>query len=141
MSIDDNKQVVQRYFDALTSGDEQAILNLLTDDFMFKSMPRHPEWLRYRWNREEFAAVPRLMADQMKKPLDMKLLCLTAEDDRVCAEAESYGELTNGRTYDNAYHFIFELRDGKIREVREYSCSYTAADVFGNFEENFEGDK
>jgi hypothetical protein len=28
--------------------------------------------------------------------------------------------LANGRTYDNDYCFIFELRDGLIARVREY---------------------
>jgi uncharacterized protein len=139
MSTQSNKQVVQRYFDAVNAGDEKAVYSLLTDDFQFKSMPRNPEWLKYRWNREQFAATPRLMSQTMNKPIVLKLLGMTAEDNRVCAEATSHGELKNGVVYENDYHFIFEIRDGKVAEVREYSCSYTAADVFGNFEKNFKG--
>jgi len=116
MTTEANKQLVLQYFDCVNRGDGKGIYALLSEDFLFKSMPRHPEWMKYRWGRDEFSAIPELMAQQMKKPLVM----------------------TNGRTYDNAYHFIFEIRDGKIAEVREYSCSYTAADVFGNFEENFD---
>ncbi len=33
---------------------------------------------------------------------------------------ESWGELGNGRVYNNEYHFLMTIRDGKIREVREY---------------------
>ena len=138
MTIEANKQLVLHYFDCVNRGDGKGIYGCLTEDFMFKSMPRHPEWLKYRWGRDEFSAIPELMAQQMKKPLVMTLLGMTAEENRVCAEAESWAELSDGRTYDNAYHFIFDIRDGKIAEVREYSCSYTAADVFGNFEENFD---
>ena len=43
-----------------------------------------------------------------------------AEGERVAMEAESYGELTNGRVYNQHYHFVFEFRDGKISAVREY---------------------
>ena len=39
---------------------------------------------------------------------------LTAEGDRVAAETESYAELSNGRVYNNHYHFVFELSDGRI---------------------------
>jgi hypothetical protein len=35
-------------------------------------------------------------------------------------ELESYGELRNGRVYNNEYHTLLTIRDGKIREVREY---------------------
>ena len=39
---------------------------------------------------------------------------MTAEDDRVAIEAESYGEHASGKTYNNHYHFLMRLRDGKI---------------------------
>ena len=45
---------------------------------------------------------------------------LIAEGDRVAAETESYAELKNGRVYNNHYHFVFEVRDGKIHSVKEY---------------------
>lgn len=44
----------------------------------------------------------------------------TAQGDRVAVETESYCELQNGRLYNNRYHFVFELRDGKITAVKEY---------------------
>jgi ketosteroid isomerase-like protein len=28
--------------------------------------------------------------------------------------------MTNGRVYNNLYHFVFELSDGRIRRVKEY---------------------
>jgi uncharacterized protein len=44
----------------------------------------------------------------------------TAEGDRVAVETESYAELKNGRVYNNQYHFVFEVRDGKIQSIKEY---------------------
>jgi uncharacterized protein len=138
MSAQGNKQVVERYFAAVNSGNEEDILACITDDFVFQSMPRNPQWLRYRWNREQFAATPKLMSSTMNKPIQMRLLGMTAEDDRVCVEADSHGELKNGKVYENSYHFLFRFKDGKIAEVKEYSCSYTAHSVFAEFQENFD---
>ena len=42
-------------------------------------------------------------------------------------------EMKNGKIYDNAYHFIFTLREGKIAEVLEYCCTYTVVEVFGEY--------
>ena len=56
---------------------------------------------------------------------------MMGEDDKVAVEAQSYGEMNNGKLYENVYHFLFKVRDGKIYSVREYSCSYTANDCFG----------
>lgn len=44
----------------------------------------------------------------------------TCQGDRVAVETESYSELNNGRVYNNEYHFVFEVRDGKIQSVKEY---------------------
>lgn len=54
----------------------------------------------------------------------------TAEGDRVAVETESYAELKNGRVYNNLYHFVFEVRDGKIQSVKEYLDTEHTAAVF-----------
>jgi ketosteroid isomerase-like protein len=54
---------------------------------------------------------------------------LTAEGDRVAAEVESYGETTTGKIYNNLYHFLFEVRDGKIQSVRGYLDTMHAKEV------------
>ena len=42
--------------------------------------------------------------------------------------------MLSGKRYNNAYHFVFKLRDGKFTEVREYSCSHLAQNCFGAIE-------
>jgi ketosteroid isomerase-like protein len=133
MSIEKNKQTIQKYFDAVNRGEKSAILELLTVDFLFKGMGRHPDWMRYQWGADAFADAPRDMSTKMKQPIVMNLLGMIAEGERVAVQADSYGAMNNGKTYDNAYHFIFTFRDGKIAEVLEYCCTYTVYDVFGEF--------
>jgi uncharacterized protein len=133
MSIEQNKRVIAGYFERVNRGDQEAILECLTEDFVFQGMGRHPDWVRYRWDRERFADAPREMSTRMKRPIQLKLLGMIAEGDRVAVQAESYCEMHNGKLYDNAYHFIFTLRDGKIAEALEYCCTYTVVDVFGEY--------
>lgn len=35
-------------------------------------------------------------------------------------EAESFTKTRDGRTYNNLYHFLFLVRDGKVAGVKEY---------------------
>jgi len=135
MSIEDNKQVIRRYFDAVNKRDKAEILQLLTEDFVFQGMGRHPDWMRYRWDREAFADAPRDMSTKMKQPITMRLLGMIAEGDRVAVQAESDCQMLNGKIYDNAYHFVFTIRGGRIAEVLEYCCTYTVFDVFGEYYE------
>ena len=39
----------------------------------------------------------------------------------MAAEVESYAPVTNGNVYNNHYHMLFEIRDGKIAVVKEYA--------------------
>jgi ketosteroid isomerase-like protein len=131
MSIEQNKQAVRDWFVALEHADEQAVLDMTTEDFRFKCMSRQPEWLRLDWGREEFAAAPKSMATSMAEPVRIWIVDMTAEGDRVAVEAAGDGKMLNGKRYDNAYHFVFKFRDGKCYECLEYSCSHLAQSCFG----------
>jgi len=131
MSIEQNKQIVLSWFDAVNRGDEDAIRDMTTEDFGFMTMARAPEWLLYHWTREEFAKVPSTMSTLLVSPIQLKVTDVTAEGERVAVEAETDSLMLSGKRYNNAYHFVFKLRDGKFYEVREYSCSYLAQSCFG----------
>lgn len=45
---------------------------------------------------------------------------LTAEEDRVVAEASSVGTLVNGESYANNYIFVFRIRDDRIASIAEH---------------------
>jgi hypothetical protein len=134
MTIEQNKQAVRDWFAAIDRGDEKAIIGMTTEDFVFKCMSRQPEWLRIQWNREQFAAAPATMSTLMTAPIHIWIVDMTAEGDKVAVEAAGDGQMKNGRRYDNAYHFVFKLRNGKFHEVLEYSCSHLAQSCFGKLE-------
>jgi ketosteroid isomerase-like protein len=81
-----------------------------------------PELLRAAGvhGKEQIAQIFHAMMGQLKNGLKMTVKSLIAEGDRVALEVESYGELQNGRIYNNEYHTLMTVRDGKISEVREY---------------------
>jgi len=45
---------------------------------------------------------------------------VVAEGDTVVFEQRMRGTTVEGRAYDNAYCFIFEMEGERLREVREY---------------------
>ena len=42
------------------------------------------------------------------------------DGDTVIAEIHNYGEVSNGKIYDNYYCFVFVLKDDRIYRIREY---------------------
>lgn len=57
---------------------------------------------------------------------------VVAEGDTVVVEERMRATLANGRFYDNDYCFLFEVRDGRIRRVREYMDTRRGAEMFGS---------
>ncbi|HEY4547356.1 MAG TPA: nuclear transport factor 2 family protein, partial [Pedomonas sp.] len=54
---------------------------------------------------------------------------MTAEGDRVAVEAESLGRHVSGKMYNNKYHFLAQLRDGKITRWTEYCDTELITDI------------
>jgi hypothetical protein len=67
----------------------------------------------------------------MKEGLEMTVIGMVAEGDKVAAEIRSYADLTDGRVYENQYHMLFTVRQGKIVEVKEYADTLLIASMFG----------
>lgn len=67
----------------------------------------------------------------MKNGLEMNIIGMIAEGDKVAAEIRSHADLTDGRVYENQYHMLFTHRRGKIAEVREYADTLLIATMFG----------
>jgi uncharacterized protein len=57
---------------------------------------------------------------------------LTAEEDRVAMEAKSYGEMNSGKVYQNIYHIMHIVKDGKILTVREHMDTEHATATFSS---------
>jgi uncharacterized protein len=121
MSIEQNKQLASDFFASLSAGDIPGALNLMADDATWWIAGK-PEQLPAAGDhrKKQIARVFYNMASQMKNGLKMTVKNLLAEGDKVAVELESYGELQNGRIYNNQYHVLMTIRDGQISEVREY---------------------
>ncbi len=121
MSIEENKLLAHQFIDHFTTNDIAGALNLMTDDATW--------WIAGKsdllpaaglYNKERIARLLYNMVSQLPNGLKMTVKSLVAEGDKVSMEAESYGELRNGRVYNQEYHFLLTILDGRIKEVKEY---------------------
>lgn len=65
----------------------------------------------------------------LAEPLRLEVKGVTAEGERVAIEVESHSVNIRGKVYNNRYHFLFVVRDGKIVEGREYLDSAHFIDI------------
>jgi ketosteroid isomerase-like protein len=57
------------------------------------------------------------------------VLSVTAEAERVVVEFEGNAVTCEGKPYCNEYCMVFNLQDGKIKQVNEYFCTKLADEV------------
>jgi uncharacterized protein len=121
MSVEENKHLARQFIDRFTANDIAGALNLMTDDATWWIAGK-PDQLPASgvYSKEKIARLLYFMAGQIPDGLKMTVKSLIAEGDKVAMEAESYGELQNGRVYNQEYHFLLTISDGRIKAVKEY---------------------
>lgn len=122
MSLEDNKKLAHEFFGRFSAGDLDGALASMTDDatWWIAGKPELMGAVAGLKTRKQIDRLLHGMIGQLKNGLKMTVKSMIAEGDKVAVEVESLGELQNGRTYNQEYHILLTIRDGKISEVREY---------------------
>lgn len=108
-----NCQIARDYFAAVTAGE-------LPDAMLTSDMTGWITTGGQTLDRAQYQNAVRLLSAMLEGPLQFTIQALTADEDRVAAEATSVGTLINGEEYRQTYVFILRIRDGKIASVAEH---------------------
>lgn len=124
-------RVAEAWLKALSTGSTEIAQSVLAEDFtwtVFRAEdPRRP--MTKQMALKAIGGIPTVL-----KGLSITALPdgITAEGDRVSVQAASHGTHVNGKEYNNVYHFIMTLRDGRIQSIRQYSDIQYEAEVFSS---------
>jgi ketosteroid isomerase-like protein len=130
MSAEENKKIVLSFFENFSAGKADAALAQMADNATWWVAGQPDKFpLAGTKTKAQFAELLKGIGAAMPKGLRITPKGITAEGDRVAVEAESYGEHANGKIYNNQYHFLIEVRGGKIQAVREYLDTIHAKEV------------
>lgn len=114
-----NKDLVDQ-LKVFSEGDINKILSCLSESATWW-VAGNLEGISGTKNKQEFGEMLAGLSTLTKSgAIGLTPKAWTAEGDRVAVETESYSELSNGRVYNNLYHFVFEVRDGKIQSIKEF---------------------
>jgi uncharacterized protein len=122
-----NKAVAINFLKTLCAGDAEGLKKLMTDDI--QAILGSPGSLGAARGYQEILGVCTLFPVITKSGLNPKILYATAEEDRVSLDWEGNCELVSGDRYDNKYHMLLFIRDGRVCKLKEYLCTLLAERV------------
>jgi uncharacterized protein len=117
-----NTDLVLSFFELMNSRDPARMaeaVGLLADDATY--------WIPGDWpnagtfTKAQVAEMVKAGTDVFDGQLDISIQGITAEGERVAVEMESNGRFRDGRPYNNSYHWLFVVRGGQIRTIKEYT--------------------
>ncbi len=119
-----NKELAAQFFVALGAGDADTMRYILAPDVV--AVAKGISILSGRRGYDEIIGALSMLSAFTENGIDFKVISMTAEDDRVSVETEGTSTLKNGEPYNNFYHMLFTIRDGKVVGLNEYFCTKMA---------------
>lgn len=123
-----NKTLAGKVIEAISNDNWEFVSEVFAEDalvWVAGSMPISG------FHTKEFVIVAgKRTRDGFPEGLSLTAKAMTAEGDRVAIEAESLGQHISGKTCNNHFHILMEIKDGKVSTWKEYMDTMHANEVF-----------
>lgn len=122
MDVIANKNLINLFLGHFEKGSVDRILEIMSDDatWWVNGKPHLFPFAGLKTKAEMRSVFNELFAI-FNGGLKMDLKSSIGEGDAVAVEARSRGVTKSGKLYENEYHILFRVHNGKITEVREYT--------------------
>ena len=121
-----NKQIAIEFFEALSAGSDKY-LDFYTDDSIIWTAGNNA--IGGTRTKEEVVGFAQNILSAFPSGINFIITGITAEDQRVAVEISGEAIHASGETYNNKYHFLLRIKDGKILELKEYMDTQLAAKI------------
>jgi hypothetical protein len=120
VSVADNKQLMQRVFAELASGNGQPCMDALASDARWTVIGTSPWSRTYDGKQAITDELMRPLFRQFASQYKARAVRIVAEDHLVVVEARGEATTKSRKPYNQTYCYVFQLTDGKVRELTEY---------------------
>ena len=123
---DQNKKITKEFFRALSTGSDQY-LDFYTDESIIWTAGNNA--IGGTRTKKEVVSFAQNILSAFPTGITFNITGLTAENERVAVEISGKAIHASGETYNNQYHFLLRIKDGKILELKEYMDTQLAAKI------------
>lgn len=131
MGLNKNKELVKEFIEAMKTSNVDKLKTMITDDFSWWIIGK-PEYLATAGEHDTEYFLGFFKGEALfPEGANFKTTSMIAEGNSVAAEAEFKAVTIMGANYENYYHFLFIIEDGKVKRMKEYMDTYHAKVTFG----------
>ncbi len=134
METSETRALIEAYYQALTSGDRDAVATMVADDCRWvppASAPFDPVDGGDGVVAALAGDVVRQMFD-LSKPFSLEVRSMIVDGDRAVVQQRLTATAKEtGRPYDNQYCWVYTCRDGQIVHMEEYADTAVAKEAMG----------
>ncbi len=112
-----NKPIARDFFETLSAGSEKY-LDFYTDDSV--SWTAGDNSIGGTRTKKEIISFAQNILAAFPSGVMFNITGMTAEDEKAAVEISGEAIHASGQTYNNQYHFLLRIKDGKILELKEY---------------------
>ena len=124
MSVEENRELIEKWYIALEQGDFETIYNMHHDDVVYNMLGNTPVSGRI-YGKDACCngmigekLLEKLVSDKVQFSKKWKIIA--AENDRVVGMMQGGGPTKNGEMYEQTYCEIFTIKDNKIIELHAF---------------------
>jgi uncharacterized protein len=129
MNSEQKKSLVTETWDAFVTGDTKKAFANMSDNVSWVVPGTLPNVSGLKRGKDEILKFMSGVGQVFPEGLKAEIRKTFCDGDTVIVELTNRGKVSNGKTYENEYCFIFELEGDKIRRIREYVDTQKAKDI------------
>jgi uncharacterized protein len=129
MTNEQKKALVTQTWTAFGKGDIKAAFANMSDNISWLVPGTTPGVSGLKRGKDEILKFMSGVGTMFPEGLNSEIRKTFCDGDTVIVELTNRGKVSNGKTYENEYCFVFELEDGKVRRIREYVDTQKAKEI------------
>jgi ketosteroid isomerase-like protein len=129
MSAEQNKEMVKAAWNAVGKGDLKTAFGNMADNVSWLIPGNIPGVSGLKRGKDEIVKFMSSIGATLPEGMHTEITRAYADGDAVILEVTNKAKVSNGKSYENEYCFVFEIENGKIRRIREYTDTQKAKDI------------
>ncbi len=126
MELKENKELIREFIKRMQNSDVEKLKTMITDDFSWWIIGK-PEYLVTAGEHDKEYFLGFFKGSELfPEGPEFNIVSIMAEDNKVAAEATFKAKTAMGTFYENTYHFLFIIENGKVKRMKEYMDTYSA---------------